>query len=46
MPKLRKRFRHLFLERGAAIDIDALVKEFELEEPSIEAIVQRYSLKG
>jgi Zn-dependent oligopeptidase len=45
MPQLRRDFRRLLLEPGAAIDVKELAKEFDVREFSLDPLFQRYSIE-
>jgi Zn-dependent oligopeptidase len=45
MPQLRRDFRRLLLEPGAAIDVTELANTFDAGELSLDPLFQRYSIK-
>lgn len=45
MPQLRRDFRRLLLEPGAAIDFTELANTFDARELSLDPLFQRYSIK-
>ncbi len=45
MPQLRRDFRRLFLEPGAAIDFTELANTFDARELSLDPLFKRYSIK-
>ena len=44
MPKLGRQYRRLLLDRGAALDIEAMRNELNLQECSPDALFQLYNL--